>query len=418
MFSIIFLFLYTTYSFGVNLPDRVEKIIDLDSNYGERKGVLMYENDILKNEKNLSDYNIQILSILIIILLSINVFFVILFLVKKSNNSQNKSKENDKPKKGLSLWNYCESKKKLIEYIGRITNSNSKDFVKKEDRIAIFDLDGTLFQETDPVYNDYKLYKYRATQDPNYTATEFDIETVKDIERFEKGEFVEGLDIKHAKANALAFAKMSLEDYDKYVKDYLSQPAEGYNNLKKGDAFYKPMLELIEYLQDNDFLIYICSGTDRFTVRALVDGKINIPKANIIGTESKIVGNQQGEADNFDYTYHQDEHLILKGEFVVKNLYMFKVYHIIREIGTIPILSFGNSFGDSSMANFVISNKKHPSLAFMLLCDDLERENGNTAKSNKMKESCKTNNWIPISMKDDWKTIYGDDVTRKTRIIY
>ena len=64
------------------------------------------------------------------------------------------------------------------------------------------------------------------------------------------------------------------------------------------------------------------------------------------------------------------------------------------------------------MANFVISNKDNIGLAFMLLCDDTERENGNIAKANEMQELCNNNNWIAISMKNDWTTIYGENVTR------
>ena len=30
-----------------------------------------------------------------------------------------------------------------------------------------------------------------------------------------------------------------------------------------------------------------------------------------------------------------------------------------------------------------------------------------------MRESCEKNGWTAVSMKDDWKTIYGDNVTRK-----
>ena len=48
----------------------------------------------------------------------------------------------------------------------------------------------------------------------------------------------------------------------------------------------------------------------------------------------------------------------------------------------------------------------------MLLCDDLDRENGNEKKAETMKEQCQINNWIPVSMKNDWKTIYGNNVTR------
>ena len=30
-----------------------------------------------------------------------------------------------------------------------------------------------------------------------------------------------------------------------------------------------------------------------------------------------------------------------------------------------------------------------------------------------MKANCDKFGWVPISMKDDWKTIYGENVTRK-----
>ena len=46
----------------------------------------------------------------------------------------------------------------------------------------------------------------------------------------------------------------------------------------------------------------------------------------------------------------------------------------------------------------------------MLCCDDLERENGNIDKANKMYTLCEENNWIPVSMKNDWKTIYAEGV--------
>ena len=92
---------------------------------------------------------------------------------------------------------------------------------------------------------------------------------------------------------------------------------------------------------------------------------------------------------------------------------MNKVAVIAQEIGEQPVLSFGNSTGDSSMAEYTITDNKYKSLAFMLCCDDLERENGNTKKAEKMASLCKENNWVPISMKNDWSTIYGDGVTKK-----
>ena len=39
-------------------------------------------------------------------------------------------------------------------------------------------------------------------------------------------------------------------------KKYIDQPSDGYNNMKRGDAFYKRMLELVEYFQKMFYNIY------------------------------------------------------------------------------------------------------------------------------------------------------------------
>ena len=67
---------------------------------------------------------------------------------------------------------------------------------------------------------------------------------------------------------------------------------------------------------------------------------------------------------------------------------------------------------DASMVNYTIRGNKYKALGFMLCCDDLAREYGNAAKAEKMKAACRKNGWIPISMRDDWKTIYGSGVKR------
>ena len=337
----------------------------------------------------------------------------VLFLVSYFSKDKNKKKGG---KKTLTLWNECNAKSILMNYVKNVTNENSPDFIKQEDRIAIFDLDGTLFQETDPVYFDFRLYKYRVLDDPTYKdkATEHQKDVAHEIEGiFKTRIFPEGIVLRHAAVYAEVFKGMTVEEADKYVKDFCKRPSEGYNNLKVGDGFYKPMLEVIEYLQDNDFIIYIVSGSDRFTVRSLIEGHIDIPKNYVIGTEARMVATHQGDTDGFIYTFRQDDVMVFEGKLIIKDLYMNKVHNMIREIGQIPVLSFGNSGGDSSVANYVLTNKKYKGLSLMLLCDDVERENGDIAKANKFKATCEKNGWIPVSMKNDWKTIYGENVTRK-----
>ena len=104
--------------------------------------------------------------------------------------------------------------------------------------------------------------------------------------------------------------------------------------------------------------------------------------------------------------------VVLGGEFIVKNLKMNKVTVILQEIGKQPVLSFGNSTGDASMAEFVTSNNPYPSMAFMLCCDDEVRENGSASKAEKMEKLCAEYDWVPVSMKDDFATIYGDGVEK------
>ena len=321
----------------------------------------------------------------------------------------------------LSLWTANSvPKKALIDYIETISKPGD-DFIPVKDRIAVFDLDGTLVCETDPNYLDYNVYVQRVLEDPDYKdrATEQQIAVANEILEVNKtGVVPSGLDVRHQVAYMEAFGGMTLAEYDKYIRDFLDQPAPGYNGMKRGEAFYKPMLEVIKYLQAYDFTVYIVSGTDRLQVRTAIAGMIDIPERQVIGSDGTIVASGQEKtddlnADNLSYVYKPDDTLMRGGAFIVKNLKMNKVAVIAQEIGRQPVLSFGNSSGDASMAEYVISNNPYKSLAFMLLADDLVRENGNQKKADSMKASCEKNGWIAVSMKDDWTTIYGDGVTRK-----
>ena len=323
------------------------------------------------------------------------------------------AKTND----ALSLWtDSAPLKKQLTDFMKSITAEGSNDFIPVKDRIAVFDMDGTLCCETDPGYFDHKLLYYRVTEDPDYkdkaSAEEKAVcEKIKTY--FETGEYPKGLDVEHGKAVATAFKGMTPEEFDAYVKKYKEQPTIGYNNMKYGEAFYKPMLQVVDYLQANDFKVYVVSGTDRLITRGLCDGVLDIPPSQMIGSDESFVSTNQGDKDGLDYTFTKDDKVITGGEFIIKNLKMNKVSVIEREIGQQPVLCFGNSSGDGAMANFTITNNKYQSGAYLLCCDDLERENGNQKKADSMRESCEKNGWTAVSMKDDWKTIYGDNVTRK-----
>ncbi|MBR1444506.1 MAG: haloacid dehalogenase-like hydrolase [Firmicutes bacterium] len=337
-----------------------------------------------------------------------------------SDSAEEKSEEKSSDSKAsLSLWtDGAQAKKQLTDYMESITDEKSSDFIPVKNRIAVFDLDGTLFCETDPNYFDYTLLVHRVLEDENYKdkATDFEKETAeKIVKQNETGESFEGLEIDHGKCIASSFSGMTMEEFSNYIQEFKKSPMPSYEGMNRGDGWYKPMLEIVDYLKANDFTVYIVSGTDRFIVRSLMENSPldDIPKSQIIGSDETVTATHQGDKDNLNYVYQTDDDLVLGGEFIIKNLKMNKVAVIAQEIGEQPVLSFGNSTGDSSMAEYTITDNKYKSLAFMLCCDDLERENGNTKKADKMFSLCEENNWVPISMKNDWSTIYGDGVTKK-----
>ena len=387
----------------------------------------------MESENLIGDLNIDIqkkskirliiLLPIMLILLALAVCFIVLYIQEKNKNSESPSdpdKPSDKPDDThswtgyipLESWNNCTAKEKLSQFISKI--NSAEYYVPKEDRIAVFDLDGTLYQETDPTYDDWKLYYYRVYNDSNFTSNDIQKKVADDIKKAAlENHMPDDLNWRVASTYTQLFYNMTVEEYQQYILNFVDKPCEGYNNMKRGDAFYKPMLELIEYIQKNDFTVYITSGTDRYQVRAVVKNHINIPESNVIGSEYNIVAKNQGNTTGNEYTYKNDDDFRFDGEFLRKNLKTNKVIGIIREIGKHPILAFGNSGGDKDMANYVINKNKYPSLAFMVCCDDTVRERGNLEKANEMKQNCEKFGWIPISMKDDWKTIYGENVTRK-----
>ena len=121
--------------------------------------------------------------------------------------------------------------------------------------------------------------------------------------------------------------------------------------------------------------------------------------------------NEDG-ADGLKYVYTSEDNIVRTDRLMIKNLKMNKVKAIVKEIGRQPVLSFGNSSGDVSMHNYTIFNNRYKSAAFMLIADDEERDYGNTEKVQPLKEKWEESGYHVISMKDDFRTIYGDDVVK------
>ena len=150
----------------------------------------------------------------------------------------------------MDLWtDGAPLKSELINYMAEITDENSPKFIPVENRVAVFDFDGTLFCETDPNYFDYTLLVYRVLEDPDYKdkASDFEKEVAnKIVEVNEKKTKFEGLEVDHGKAVASAFKGMTLEEFNNYIQEFKKQPMPSYEGMTRGEGFYKPMLQVID----------------------------------------------------------------------------------------------------------------------------------------------------------------------------
>ena len=312
-------------------------------------------------------------------------------------------------------WNNCEALTALKSYVEDVTNEQSTNYIKVEDRIATFDMDGTFVAELYPTYFEYNMLEYRVLDDKSYSdkAPEDVREAAQSIRDFVRTgkPLPANFDMIHAHAAAKAYSGMTLAQFDAYVKAYGALPANGFTGMTYGQGFYKPMLEVFAYLADHHFTCYVVSGSDRFICRSLVES-IGISPSRVIGMDVKLKSNKQGEEPGVTYTMGKEEYLVRTDELIIKNLKTNKVLQISQEIGKVPVLSFGNSSGDCAMHNYCMGNAKYRTATFMLVADDADRDHADLAEGARREAKWREAGYHIISMKNDFKTIYGPGVQK------
>ena len=314
----------------------------------------------------------------------------------------------------FSLWNEgAPALDALTEYVESVTDENSPDYIPEGDRIAVFDMDGTLMGELYPTYLEYYMLAWRILKDPTCHPDEEMLRVGRLLRDCALDHsFPSDMPMLHAVQAARAYAGMTLGEFADFVTRVLVRDVDGFENMTYASCFYLPMVEVVEYLQQNGFTCYVVSGSDRFICRVLIEGMLDIPYENIIGMDVQLEAVNQGDTPGVDYTFTAQDDVVRTDQLLIKNLKTNKVLQIAREIGRQPVLSFGNSSGDVSMHNYTIFNNVYRSAAFMLVADDEVRDYGNAEKAKGLRENWEASGYQVISMADDWKTIYGEDVVK------
>ncbi|SCW58941.1 Phosphoserine phosphatase [Ruminococcaceae bacterium YRB3002] len=299
----------------------------------------------------------------------------------------------------------------LRAYVSKVTDpADAENFIPVEDRIAVFDMDGTLTCETYYTYYDTMMFiEYCLKDHPDSVSAE-----LKEVAASINPEYKAGEEL--ARNFARAYAGMTVEEFSDYVVSFGQRYTSSFNNMRYIDGFYLPMVELVKYLYDNGFTIYVISGTERTTTRAIVaNSPISdyVTPDHVIGTDFEVkVKGYEDVSSNMDFKYADGDDLVLSGGFIQKNLNANKSIYIEREIGKRPVLAFGNSGSDTSMMNYAIDSRNpYPSMAFMIIADDNVREWGTQDWDTKSADYAAMG-YVPVSMRDDFAMIYPENITK------
>ena len=148
------------------------------------------------------------------------------------------------------------------------------------------------------------------------------------------------------------------------------------------------MVELLRYLEANDFICYIVSGGGRDFMRPVTGPLYGVPPERVVGSSVGLV-----YRDGHLYTTDQPEFL---DDGPIKPVRLWS------RIGRRPILAGGNSNGDIEMLEFTRG------LRLLVLHDDADREFDYTAGAEKALDQASKDGWTVVSMKNDWATVFSD----------
>jgi phosphoserine phosphatase len=156
------------------------------------------------------------------------------------------------------------------------------------------------------------------------------------------------------------------------------------------------MVELVTYLQENGFKVFLCTGSTRGFARVLAADRFGILPERVIGTTTLWSWEEKAEGAD-----------LVRGKrlFGPANVHGGKPVHIQAHIGQRPVLAVGNSDGDLEMLRFVAGGKR-PHLNLVLRHDDAEREYAYTEGAEKILEWAEQRHWSVISFKRDFRWVF------------
>lgn len=310
--------------------------------------------------------------------------------------------ERPRPSARLDAWRDTDAKRALIEYVEKVTTPGTWAFVPVEERIAVFDNDGTLWPEDPmPVELAYAIDTVKAMAKKNWKLRSdpmVDAAFDGNVAKLLKGRRHEGL----VRIMALSHAGMTSDEFRDRVEHWLATARHPRFERRYDELTYEPMQEVIRYLRAHDFAVYLVSGGGADFMRVWSERVYGIPPERVIGSTTRA-----------RYELRDDGPTIIKtAESFVLDDHAGKPASIYQYIGRRPIMAFGNSDGDKEMLEYTTVKNPRPSFAMLIHHTDAQREYAYDAKpptSGKLVTAladAKQRRWVVVDMKADWSRVF------------
>jgi len=305
----------------------------------------------------------------------------------------------------LATWNDGPATASIREFVARVTTDGSPDFVPPEERVAVFDNDGTLWCEKPmPIQLDFILRRLAvmAEEDPSLRERQpWQAAYTQDFgwlgQVVTKHYHGDDSELPVLAAGVLqAFGGITVEDFEAQADTFLrdtQHPTLGRGYLA---CAYTPMVELLRYLEAKGFANYIASGGGRDFMRPISQEVYGIPRQRVIGSSTALDW-EPGEPGG---------RIVRKPEADVLDDGPAKPVRIWSRVGRRPILAAGNSNGDIPMLQFA-GGPSRPGLRLLVLHDDPEREFDYVAGAERSLEQAQAQGWTVVSIRRDWETVFG-----------
>jgi phosphoserine phosphatase len=305
----------------------------------------------------------------------------------------------------VSLWNDTPTKQAILDFVAKVTDPNNAAYVPPEKRVAVFDNDGTLWCEK-PLQPqiDFVLRRLAtmAEKDPSLRQQQpwqaaykkdnawFSDTVVKHYHGDDSGMTVLlGGVLK-------AFGDMTVEAFEKMASDFMHKAQNPSFGISYMEVAFKPMVELLGYLEANGFTTYIVSGGGRDFMRPVTQALYGIPPERVVGSAVKL--SFQADDQGANIMRQVDVDFVDDGPA--------KAIHIWERIGRRPIFAAGNANGDIPMLQYTDMSAQ-ASLCLLVNHDDAARESDYTAGAEDALKMAQDRGWVVVSVKDDFKTVFA-----------